>query len=123
MAFTILRDNFYADALADIAALVLRDPDRHVDATYTLTGPQALTLPEIATRGRRPRARPEVREPERRGGVRLPGGRLRRRAVAAGRRAVSTYTAIADGSCADVTDDIATLRLYRARTLEDALAP
>jgi hypothetical protein len=36
---------------------------------------------------------------------------------------VSTYTAIADGSCADVTDDIATLRLYRARTLEDALAP
>jgi len=32
-----------------------------------------------------------------------------------------TYTAIADGSCADVTDDIATLRFHRARTLEEAL--
>jgi hypothetical protein len=36
---------------------------------------------------------------------------------------VSTYTAIADGSCADVTDDIATLRFHRARTLEEALKP
>jgi hypothetical protein len=36
---------------------------------------------------------------------------------------VSTYTAIADGSCAAVTDDVATVRGYRPRTLEEALAP
>jgi uncharacterized protein YbjT (DUF2867 family) len=77
MAFTILRDNFYADVIlgfadessvirgpagggcvaavaradvADVAAVVLRDPDRHVDATCTPTGPEALTLTEVAAR-------------------------------------------------------------------------
>jgi uncharacterized protein YbjT (DUF2867 family) len=52
MAFTILRDNFYADVILGFAdeSSVIRDPDRHVDATCTLTGPEALTLTEVAAR-------------------------------------------------------------------------
>ena len=77
MTFTFLRDNFYADVLplfadesgvirgpagdgrvaavaradvADVAAAVLRAPAAHADATYLLTGPEALTLAEIAER-------------------------------------------------------------------------
>ena len=71
LAFTFLRDNFYADALplfagadrvargpagegrcsfvvrddvAQVAAAVLGQPDAHAGATYTLTGPDSLTL-------------------------------------------------------------------------------
>ena len=77
MAYTLLRDNFYADLLpffadeqgvirgpagdgrvaavaradvADVAAAVLRDPTTHAGATYELTGPEALTMAEIAAR-------------------------------------------------------------------------
>jgi uncharacterized protein YbjT (DUF2867 family) len=77
MEFTFLRDNFYADLLpafadesgvirgpagdgrvaavaradvADVASVVLRDPDPHAGATHTLTGPEALTLTEVAPR-------------------------------------------------------------------------
>ena len=35
---------------------------------------------------------------------------------------MSTYTAIADGSCERVTDDVARLTGHGARTLEEALA-
>ncbi|HEX8346744.1 MAG TPA: SDR family oxidoreductase [Actinoplanes sp.] len=72
---TILRDNLYADFLplmvgddgvirgpagdgrvsavarddvADVAAAVLRSPDDHAGSTYDLTGPQALSLAEVA---------------------------------------------------------------------------
>lgn len=74
MAFTFLRDSFYADFLplmvqdgelrgpagdgrvaavaredvAAVAAAVLADPRAHVGATYDLTGPEALTLAEVA---------------------------------------------------------------------------
>jgi uncharacterized protein YbjT (DUF2867 family) len=74
MAFTFLRDSFYADFLplmvqqgelrgpagdgrvaavarddvAAVAAAVLADPSGHVGATYDLTGPEALTLAEVA---------------------------------------------------------------------------
>lgn len=75
MQVTVLRDSFYLDFLptlagedgvirgpggdgrvgavarADVArsaAAVLRDPAAHVGATYNLTGPQALTLAEVA---------------------------------------------------------------------------
>ncbi|MCK2212579.1 SDR family oxidoreductase [Actinomadura sp. ATCC 31491] len=74
--FTFLRDNLYADFLpgmagedgvirgpagrgrvaavaqddiADAAVAVLLDPAAHAGATYDLTGPQALTLEEVAT--------------------------------------------------------------------------
>ena len=75
MAFTFLRDNFYVDFLpamvgedgvirgpagdgrvaavaqddvADAAVAVLLDPAAHAGATYALTGPEALSLDEVA---------------------------------------------------------------------------
>lgn len=75
MAFTFLRDNLYLDFLpmmvgqdgvlrgpagtgrgafvarddvARVATAVLRDPDAHAGASYDLTGPEALTLDEVA---------------------------------------------------------------------------
>ncbi|MGD9958426.1 SDR family oxidoreductase [Nocardioides sp.] len=148
MAFTILRDNFYADLLplfadpsgairgpagdgkvaavgridvADVAERVLRDPGAHAALTYTLTGPAALTLTEIAARasavlGRDLRFEDETVEQ-----------------AYAWRRAeygaeqwqldawVSTYTAIRDGSVAEVTDDVRRVTGHEARTLEQVL--
>ena len=75
VAWTFLRDSLYADFLpamvgedgvlrgpagggrvaavaqddiAEVAALILRTPSAHAGATYDLTGPQALTLSEVA---------------------------------------------------------------------------
>lgn len=75
VSYTFLRDNFYTDFfslmvgedgvlrgpaargrvasvtradVARVAAVVLQRPGEHVDATYDLTGPEALTLAEIA---------------------------------------------------------------------------
>lgn len=149
MGFTLLRDNFYADVLpyfaddegvirgpaddgrvaavaradvADVAATVLRDPAAHRDRVYELTGPEALTLSEVAARasavvGRELRFHDETLDE-----------------AYASRRAgypdaedwqldawVSTYTAIADGSCARVTDDVERLTGHPARTLEQTL--
>jgi len=148
MTFTFLRDNFYADLLpwfadeagvirgpagdgrvaavarrdvADVAAVVLRDPAAHADATYVLTGPEALTLTEIAARagsvlGRDLRYEEETVE---------EAYDSRRAAYGAADWQldawVSTYTAIADGSCAAVTDDVARVTGHPARTLEQAL--
>jgi uncharacterized protein YbjT (DUF2867 family) len=148
MTFTFLRDNFYADLLpwfaddsgvirgpagdgrvaavarrdvADVAAVVLRDPAAHADATYVLTGPEALTLTEIAARagsvlGRDLRYEEETVE---------QAYDSRRAAYGAADWQldawVSTYTAIADGSCATVTDDVARVTGHPARTLEQAL--
>jgi NAD(P)H dehydrogenase (quinone) len=77
MTATFLRDNFYSDLLpffadrggvirgpagdgrvaavaradvADVAVAVLRSPSEHAGATYVLTGPEALTLSEVAAR-------------------------------------------------------------------------
>jgi NAD(P)H dehydrogenase (quinone) len=148
MTFTFLRDNFYADLLpyfadrdgvmrgpagdgrvaavaradvADVATTVLRDPSSHAAATYVLTGPEALTLSEVAARastvlGRDLRFEDESVE----------------EAYASRRAAydaedwqldawVSTYTAIADGSCAEVTGDVERVTGRPARTLEQAL--
>jgi len=149
MAYTLLRDNFYADLLpyfadeqgvirgpagdgrvaavaradvADVATAVLRDPTTHAGATYELTGPEALTMAEIAARagkvlGRRLSFHDET----------VDEAYASRSSYGAEQWQldawVSTYTAIADGSCAAITDDIATLRGYRPRTLEEALAP
>jgi uncharacterized protein YbjT (DUF2867 family) len=150
MTHTFLRDNFYLDVLpvfadaagvlrgpagsgrvaavaradvADVATAVLRDPGAHAGATYTLTGPEALTLGEVAERagaatGRRLRYEEET----------VTEAYASRRAAypdAADWQLdawVSTYTAIADGSCAAVTDDVERLAGHPARTLEQALA-
>lgn len=147
--FTLLRDNFYADVLpyfadasgvirgpagdgrvaavaradvAEVAAAVLLAPEAHAGATYHLTGPEALTLAEVAARvgaalGRDLRYEVETLE----------------EAYASRRAAypdaadyeldawVSTYTAIADGSVATVTGDVERVTGRPARTLEDAL--
>ncbi|SDD27486.1 NAD(P)H-binding protein [Nocardioides lianchengensis] len=149
LAATILRDNFYSDLLpyfadatgtirgpagrgrvaavarADVAAVaeaVLRDPAGHAGAVYALTGPEALTLEEVAGRagaalGRELRFVDETVEE-----------------AYASRRAsypeaedwqldawVSTYTAIADGSVAEVTGDVERVTGRPARPIEAAL--
>ena len=132
IAWTFLRDNFYLDFLAllpgedgvirgpagsgrvaavaradvaAVAAAVLTDPSAHAGATYDLTGPEALSFPEIAT---------------------VVGAHLGREVTFhdetveeayASRRAreapdwqydawVSTYTAIAAGEVETVSDDV-----------------
>ena len=97
---------------------MLRAPAEHAGATYVLTGPEALTLTEVAARagavlGRELRFEDETVE-----------------AAYASRKAaygaedwqldawVSTYTAIKDGSCAEVTDDVERVTGHPARTLE-----
>lgn len=150
MDFTILRDNFYLDVLplfadesgvirgpagegrvaavaradvADVAIEVLRDPGAHVGATYTLTGPEALTMAEVAERagiatGRRLRFENET-----------PSEAYASRHAAYPDAPdwqldawVSTYQAIADGSCATITEDVRRVSGHPARTLEQALA-
>lgn len=149
LAVTLLRDNFYADLLphfaddagvlrgpagtgrvaavgradiADVAAVVLRAPHEHVGATYELTGPEALTMAEIAARagavlGRELRFEDETVEQ----------AYESRRAAYPGTPDwqldawVSTYTAIADGSFARVSDDVERITGRPARTLESIL--
>lgn len=149
MQVTLLRDNFYADLLphfadaagvirgpagdgrvaavaradvADAAAAVLRDPTAHRGAVYELTGPQALTLAEIAERagpviGRRLRFVNET----------LDEAKASRRAAHPGvpdyllEAWISTYTAIAAGEVAEVSDDVRRLTGHAPRTLEEAL--
>lgn len=151
MTYTLLRDNFYADVLpwfadasgvirgpaadgrvaavaradvAGVAAAVLVAPEAHAGAIYELTGPEALTMTEVAARagaavGRELRYEEETIEE-----------------AYASRRAgypdaadfeldawVSTYTAIADGSVATVTNDVEKVTGRPARTLEEALRP
>ena len=148
MTWTFLRDNFYLDLLplfadqdgvlrgpagrgrvagvaradvADVAVEVLRSPESHADTTYTLTGPEALTLDEVAARagavlGRSLRFENESVE---------DAYAWRREAYGAEDWQldawVSTYTAIAEGTVADVTDDVRRVTGRPPRTLEQAL--
>lgn len=148
IAHTFLRDNFYLDLLphladehgvirgparegrvaavarADVAAVaaeVLRDPEEHAGATYELTGPEALTLAEVAERAGRVLGRPLRFEDEsvedayvsRRAAYGAPDWQLD--------AWVSTYTAIRDGECARLSDDVRTVTGRRPRSLERAL--
>src|SRR3954469_20539219 len=148
MTFTFLRDNFYSDLVpffadregvirgpagegrgaavgradvADVAAAVLRDPAAHADATYVLTGPEALTMAELAARagavlGRELRFEDETVEDA-----------YASRKAAYGAEDwqldawVSTYTAIRDGSAAEVTSDVERVAGHPARTIEEAI--
>ena len=92
--------------VADVAVEVLRDPAAHADATYTLTGPEALTLDEVAARAGAVLGRPLRFEDES-----VEEAYASRRAAYGAEdwqldAWVSTYTAIADGSVATVTDDV-----------------
>jgi NAD(P)H dehydrogenase (quinone) len=144
---TFLRDNLYADlvpflagddgvirgpagdgrlagvAVADVAAVattVLRDPAAHRDATYVLTGPEAFTLAEAAATvsrvtGREVRYQHETLEEAyaSRASYGAPDWQVE--------AWVSTYTAIAAGEMATVTDHIERVTGRPARSLEQVL--
>jgi uncharacterized protein YbjT (DUF2867 family) len=114
-------------ARADVAAVataVLRDPASHAEAAYELTGPEALTLTEVAERAGRVTGRALRFEDET-----VEGAWASRRAAYPDapdwqlEAWVSTYTAIADGSCARVTDDVERVTGRPARSLEETLTP
>jgi uncharacterized protein YbjT (DUF2867 family) len=132
LAFTFLRDNLYSDFLpalvgedgvirgpagqgrvaavaqddvADAAVAVLRSPGEHRDTTYSLTGPQSLSLDEVATTASAELGRPVRYHDETvaeayasRASYGAPDWQLD--------AWVSTYTAIAAGELAGVTDDV-----------------
>jgi uncharacterized protein YbjT (DUF2867 family) len=134
-AFTFLRDNLYADFfpamvssdgalrgpagegrvaavaqddIAVAAATVLQNPAAHSGRTYTLTGPQALDLAEVAATltavlNRKVRYERETVEQAYASRAHYDAPRWQVDAW------VSTYTAIANGELATVTDDVATL--------------
>lgn len=147
MAFTFLRDNFYSDLLpwfagedgvirgpagdgrvaavgradvADAALAVLLAPEQHEGGVHLLTGPEALSFDEVAARGGAALGRELRYEPE-----------TIEEAYASRRRWseeqwqldawVSTYTAIADGDVAEVTDDVERLTGHPARTIEESI--
>lgn len=146
MAYTFLRDCLYSDFLegmvgddgvirgpagsgaavvaqADVArcaAAVLRDPGAHAGITYTLTGPEALTMPQMAhlittVRGRtvtfHNETVPEAYESRRK----WPAPDWQYDAW------VSTYTAIAAGEMEHVSDDVETLTGRRPISLKEVL--
>ncbi|WP_037183923.1 SDR family oxidoreductase [Rhodococcus sp. UNC23MFCrub1.1] len=132
IGFTFLRDNFYLDVMehfvgedgvlrgpagegraalvarvdvARTAAAVLSDPARHLGRTYDLTGPEALSMTEVAAtlsdvRGVDVRFHDETV-------AEAYESRARWAAPAWQNDAwVSTYTAIASGALADVSGDV-----------------
>jgi uncharacterized protein YbjT (DUF2867 family) len=145
--FTSLRDNLYADFLpqmvgtdgvirgpagdgraavvaqddiADAVVAVLRDPGAHAGRVYELTGPQALTLAEVAAVITTVTGRPVSYVQETieeayasRASYGAPDWQLD--------AWVSTYTAIADGSLGTVTTAISELTGHPATQLEQVL--
>jgi NAD(P)H dehydrogenase (quinone) len=135
MAWTFLRDNFYGEILphfadaegvirgpagigrfapvsqvdvAAVAAKVLRDPQTHAHSTYDLTGPEALTLDEVAAILTRVTGKPHVFVNET-----IAEARASRAHYGAPDWQVdawiSTYTAIRDGELNAVSSDIGRL--------------
>lgn len=145
--FTFLRDSLYADFLplmagedgvlrgpandgrlaavatddvAAVATVVLRSPEDHVGASYDLTGPEALTLAEVAeiitaSTGRRVRFQNETIEEAyaSRASYGAPDWQVD--------AWVSTYTAIACGELARVSGDIPSLLGRPATSLAELL--
>ena len=108
------------DDIADAAVAVLHDPGAHAGAIYDLTGPEPLTLTEVAeiltaVTGRPVRYAPET-VPEAygsRAGYGAPGWQVD--------AWVSTYTAIAAGELATVSTAVPQLTGHPARTLAEVL--
>jgi uncharacterized protein YbjT (DUF2867 family) len=145
--YTFLRDNLYADFfpmmigedgvirgpagdgvvsavaqadIAEVAAAVLRSPDDHAGRTLDLTGPEDLGLAEVAAivgraTGRRVTYHPETVEEAyaSRAAYGAPDWQVD--------AWVSTYTAIAAGELAGVTDTVPSITGHRARSLADLL--
>ena len=148
LAHTILRDSLYADFLplmvgedgvirgpagdgraavvaqddiADVAVAVLLDPGRHDDRTFNLTGPEALSLAEVAqtvsdVTGRPVRYHAETLEEAYASRARYGAPEWQVDAW------VSTYTAIAAGEMAAVSDAVPTLAGHPATALRQVLA-
>jgi uncharacterized protein YbjT (DUF2867 family) len=147
MAFTFLRDNFYADFMpalvgedgvirgpagqgrvaavaqddiADAATAVLLNPAPHAGSTYSLTGPESLTLDEVATTVAAELGRPARYEAET-----LEEAYASRASYGAPSWLVdawvSTYTSIATGEVAGVTDDVERLSGHPATSLAELL--
>lgn len=148
MSWTFLRDNLYADFLplmvgadgtirgpagegrlsavaiddvADVATVVLCDPAAHAGEAYALTGPGAITLREAAAliteyTGREVRFVDETLEQAyaSRSTYGAPDWQLE--------AWVSTYTAIAAGEMATVSDDVARITGHRATSFRQLLA-
>ena len=147
MTYTFLRDNFYAEVfphfadkdgalkgpagsgrvaavsrrdVSEVAALVLRDPDEHAGASYDLTGPEALTLDEIATvltglTGRPHRFVDETMEEAKASRSHYGAPEWLVDAW------ISTYTAIRDGELDAVSDDVPRLLGRPATAFADAV--
>jgi NAD(P)H dehydrogenase (quinone) len=147
MTWTFLRDSFYIDFMnmlvgedgvirgpagdgrvalvtrADVAAVaseVLQHPDQHRNVTYNLTGPEALTMAEIAevlsaTRGSTVTFHNETLEEAYESRAKWGAPDWQNDAW------VSTYTAIASGEVADVSGDVERVTGQRPRTLAEFL--
>jgi NAD(P)H dehydrogenase (quinone) len=111
--------------VAEVAALLLAErdeaPERHAEATYDLTGPEALTLADIAevlseVTGRPHRFEDETVEEARasRGSYGAPEWQLQ--------AWISTYTAIRDGEMEAVSDDLPRLLGRPATTFAEAVS-
>ena len=108
------------DDIAAAAQAVLLDPGRHAGATYSLTGPEALTLDDIASVVSRETGRDVVYHRETldeayasRAGYGAPDWQVD--------AWVSTYTAIANGELAGVTDDVERLTGRKPMSLAELL--
>jgi uncharacterized protein YbjT (DUF2867 family) len=106
--------------VARVAAAVLTDPGSHRDATYTLTGPEALTLDDVARTVREATGREVSFHDE-----------TVEEAYASRRQWdvpqwqydawVSTYTAIRAGEVEDVFDDVRAVTGRRPTSLRELL--
>ena len=108
------------DDVADAAVAVLRDPAAHAGATYDLTGPEALTLAEVAATIGAVTGRPvryQVETVDEAYASRASYGAPRWLVDAW----VSTYTAIDAGELATVSSAVPDLTGHPARTLTDVL--
>ncbi|MBY6350831.1 SDR family oxidoreductase [Rhodococcoides corynebacterioides] len=147
MDHTFLRDNFYADVMehfagedgvirgpagdgrvplvaradvARVAATVLNDPASHVGKAYDLTGPEAMTMAEVAAtiaevRGRDVTFHNETLEEAYASRAQWNAPDWQNDAW------VSTYTAIASGELSRVSDDVERVTGRRAMTLREVL--
>jgi uncharacterized protein YbjT (DUF2867 family) len=108
------------DDVADAAVAVLRDPAAHAGATYDLTGPEALTMTEVAATITAVTGRPVSYHDETldeayasRASYGEPDWQVD--------AWVSTYTAIAAGELAAVSSAVPVLTGHPARTLAEVL--
>lgn len=147
VGFTFLRDNLYADFLpaligpddvirgpagdgrvaavaqddiAEAATTVLLDPGTHVGATYSLTGPESLSITEVAAILTANLGRPISYHAET-----VPEAYRSRESYAAPDWQldawVSSYTAVAAGELAGVTGDIEHLTGHSATSFAELL--